>query len=217
MWATARSWLHAAAPRAAGARRTAPEGALAITLDDGPDPEWTPRALDVLAELDARATFFLVGRRAEARPDLVQRIVGAGHAVGSHTHTHPEPWSLRPRALLADYRRGRAAVEQAAGRRTSLFRPPQGHFGVWETAAVRCMHLDPWLWTTDGEDWRPEATATSVAAAVADPRSTDVVLLHDSLVGPAVLDRTPTLEALPGLVAAARARGLKVVTLEEDR
>src|SRR3712207_6698067 len=84
-------------------RSRGPAGAVALTFDDGPDPAFTPQILEVLARHDVRATFFCVGRRAVTAPDLVRRIRAAGHAVGSHSHTHRAPFEITPWDRLADY------------------------------------------------------------------------------------------------------------------
>jgi peptidoglycan/xylan/chitin deacetylase (PgdA/CDA1 family) len=115
--------------RSARAREGLPAagGAVALTFDDGPDPEFAPAFLDELRRLRIVATFFVVGHRARARPDLVRRALDEGHAVGSHSDTHPEPWTLPLGALTRDYRRGRQAAEAVVGRRVRLFRPPKGY------------------------------------------------------------------------------------------
>lgn len=102
------------------------DGAVALTFDDGPHPEHTPAVLDELARLGVVATFFLVGQRAAERPDLVRKIVDAGHAVGSHSSSHIEPWTVPLVDLAREYRRGRSEVEAAVGRPVALFRPPKG-------------------------------------------------------------------------------------------
>lgn len=217
MISVVRAAVHRAAPVLARPSRRVGTG-LALTFDDGPDPTWTPRLLDLLADLEVRASFFLVGRRAAARPDLVQRMVREQHTVGSHTWSHPDPWSLSRSALVADYRDGRRAVEDAAGRTARLFRPPQGHLGLWESVAVRRAGLACWLWTVDTEDWRPTTDADAVVRAAASSGPGDVVLLHDALERPLVpvaADRAATLAAIPRLVAAARSRGLRLMTLDE--
>ena len=195
-----------------------PGGTIALTFDDGPDPTFTPRVLDELERLDALATFFLVGERAAAHPALVQRIVAAGHRVGSHSHSHLEP-GARGWRVAVDFVRGRHEVERAAGRRVRLFRPPKGYVSAREQWAMVAARVDPWLWTIDTEDWQPGATSGQVVAAVDALAPGDVVLLHDAICGPLApeaLDRSATVSAIDGIVAVARARGLELVTLGGD-
>src|SRR5262245_23119202 len=101
-----------------------------LTFDDGPDPRFTPLVLDALAELGATATFYCVGRRALRWPALVQRIAADGHAIGSHTMTHPDLATLDPLAAIGEVRRGRRAVEQALGEPVRRFRAPFGRLGT---------------------------------------------------------------------------------------
>jgi peptidoglycan/xylan/chitin deacetylase (PgdA/CDA1 family) len=202
--------------RLAGVRRRGGEGTVSLTFDDGPHPSSTPAVLDVLAQLEVPATFFCVGRNARAHPELVRRAVAEGHAVGSHSFTHPHPAEVPLRALTDEYRSGRQAVEAAAGRDVPLFRPPHGHLGIRSAVMVRHRALVPWLWTVDPQDWRPGTAAADVVAVAGAARSGDVILLHDWVEqphAPEALDRTATIDALPALVRAVRERGLRFTSL----
>jgi peptidoglycan-N-acetylglucosamine deacetylase len=194
----------------------AESGAVALTFDDGPDRRHTPAILEELRRLNAVATFFLVGHRAAAEPELVRRIVAEGHAVGSHSCSHPDPWQLSLRALAREYRQGRALVEQAARRPVRLFRPPKGYIDLRGAVAISGARVTPWLWTLDADDWVPDVTSTQIVESVADLRGGDVVLLHDAIespLAPSSIDRSATCAALAGIVALARARQLELVTL----
>jgi peptidoglycan/xylan/chitin deacetylase (PgdA/CDA1 family) len=207
-----------AASRLAGVRRSLDSVAIALTFDDGPDPERTPALLDRLHDLGIVATFFVVGRRAQMSPDVVRRAVEAGHAVGSHSWSHPEPWTLGTTALRREYRDGRHAVEDLLGRRVRLFRPPKGFVDVKGALAMRAAGVRPWLWTIDPGDWRPGITSRAIAEALAPVERGSVVLLHDTLVDPiepACLDRRATLDVLEVLSSYARERGLTFATLPE--
>lgn len=190
--------------------------AVALTFDDGPDSRFTPLVLDELAALNVSATFFVVGKEAARNPGLVRRILAEGHALGTHSSSHPYPKQLRFRALERDFRFGRNAVEEIAAMPLRLFRPPHGYLDFGVAAAIRANRLRPWLWTLDSGDWRPGATADNVVAATSSISRGDVVLLHDGSQNPAALeatDRSVTLEALGGIVAQARTRQLGFVTL----
>ena len=191
-------------------------GTVALTFDDGPDPEFAPAFLDELRRLEVVATFFVVGHRARARPDLVQRALDEGHAVGSHSDTHPEPWTVPLGALTRDYRRGRRAAEGAVGRRVRLFRPPKGYLDGAGAAAMLGAGVRPWLWTVDPGDWRPDVTADEIVGGLDGLTGGDVVLFHDAIEGPlapSALDRSATLAALPAVADLARSRGLRFTTL----
>lgn len=193
--------------------------AVALTFDDGPDPDFTPMVLDALAAAGATATFFLVGERAARFPAIARRIVAEGHRVGSHSHRHPEPRSLGWR-VATDFARGRWAVERAVGRRVRLFRPPKGYVARREALAMALTRVQPWLWTIDALDWEPGATSDEIVAAASGMGPGDVVLLHDAISGPLApeaLDRSATIEAVPRLVELARQRGLALVPLPDGR
>jgi peptidoglycan/xylan/chitin deacetylase (PgdA/CDA1 family) len=196
-------------------RHTGP-GGVALTFDDGPHPSSTPQILDVLADKGVPATFFCVGRNARAYPALVARIRAEAHVIGSHSLTHPHPAQIPLSRLATEYREGRRAVSEVVGADTALFRPPHGHLGVRSAAMVRRQGLVPWLWSVDTGDWRPGVTAAHVAAVASTADSGDVVLMHDWVEepwAPSALDRSATIQALPEVIDAIRARGLMLTTL----
>lgn len=210
--------LSAAALRTlSGSRRYLASGdSIAMTFDDGPRPPYTDRILEILARYRVPATFFMVGRSACTYPELARAVADAGHAVGSHSATHPDPRTLSVAALASEFRSGRAMVEDVIGRSAPLFRIPQGFLSAGVTYAVRRAHNRSWLWSVDTRDHRRDATAASIAAAKERFRAKSVVLLHDGLYGADDIssdDRTPTVDALPALIEGALERGLKFVTL----
>lgn len=181
------------------------EPVAALTFDDGPHPEFTPRLLDLLQRYRVRATFFLVGEAAEARPDLVRRIANEGHAVGNHSWDHPPFVRLRGRARREQLRRCQAALGSPAPR---WFRPPYGE----HTAAVRLdalwYGLDVIGWTLDVDDWFDTDAARMAHRLTTGIHPGCIVLLHDAihdggrpqlgrpLTHAACLDRSPSLAAL---------------------
>src|SRR3954451_6188313 len=123
----ARRIRSAALDRMAPVGRVCGDDVVALTFDDGPHPGFTDRILDVLAELDVRATFFCVGKNAERHPGLLRRLRAEGHAIGSHSYSHPHPQQTAPATLARDYRRGRQVIEDVLSEGVTLFRPPHGH------------------------------------------------------------------------------------------
>ncbi len=189
---------------------------MALTFDDGPDPEYTPAVLDELRRLGVVATFFLVGHRARAHPEIVRRIVAEGHAIGSHSDSHPDPWGLPVASLVREYRVGRARVEWAAERRVQLFRPPKGYIDSRGAVAILAARVRPWLWTIDPRDWVPDVGPTDILAGIDQLKADDVILLHDAIerpLAPSALDRSATVAVLPALAALAGGRGLRFETL----
>lgn len=214
----ARRRLGAAVIRLAGIREQLDRNgtAIALTFDDGPDPVATPLVLDELRRLGVVATFFLVGHRARARPDIVARILGEGHAVGSHSDTHPHAWRVPLTTIVREYRKGRSEVEEAAGRPVLLFRPPNGHVDAAGAAAMVVTRARPWLWTIDPGDWKPEARPADIMVELVGLRAGDVVLLHDAIDGPGApptTDRSATVAVLADIAALAHDRGLRFTTL----
>jgi peptidoglycan/xylan/chitin deacetylase (PgdA/CDA1 family) len=180
---------------------------VALTFDDGPS-QYTPRVLRLLRRAHARATFFVIGRRAAARPDLVgaESLLGS---VGNHTWTHPRLVSLRRRDVIRQLLRTQAAIVRATGGvRPILFRPPYGVGTPAETAAVHALRLVDVRWSVDSFDSRPGANARSVVRNVlAELRPGAIVLLHDIYPW--------TVAALPRILRALRHRGLTPVTIPE--
>ncbi|HLH46634.1 MAG TPA: polysaccharide deacetylase family protein [Acidimicrobiales bacterium] len=189
---------------------------IAITFDDGPDPEYTPRVLDALAARSAAATFFLVGDKAQRHPHLVQRILAEGHAVGSHTRSHPDMWTIPFPEIRRQYLDGRRLVEDVAGRDVPLVRPPKGWLDPLAGLVLRRHGFRTVLWNTAGDDWVAGQSAAAILGAIGTPVAGSVILLHDSIEAaddPAQLDRTATIEALGPLVDGLRLAGHQLVAL----
>jgi peptidoglycan-N-acetylglucosamine deacetylase len=180
---------------------------VALTFDDGPSM-YTPRVLRLLRRARARATFFVIGSRAAARPDLVRAESLLG-AVGNHTWTHPRLVRLARRDVIRQLLRTQAAIVRATGGvRPILFRPPYGVGTPAESAAVHALRLVDVRWSLDSLDSRPGATRASVVRNVlAGLRPGAIVLLHDI--------HARTVAALPRILRALRRRGLTPVTIPE--
>jgi len=192
-----------------------PRGArgVVLTFDDGPHPTWTPRVLETLARHGAKATFFLVGRKAARHPEVVKAIVDAGHAVGLHSWGHDRLLALRrEKAVREDLRRGVAALERVTGKRPTLFRPPIGLTNPIIARVVDALDLTVVGWSIRGHDGLPRARAEDVVARVRrDLRDGAIVMLHDS---PETGDREPAaVKALPAILDAIAAERLEVVPL----
>jgi peptidoglycan/xylan/chitin deacetylase (PgdA/CDA1 family) len=189
---------------------------VALTFDDGPDPASTPAFLDALAELDVRATFFLLGAQLDAHRELGRRVAAAGHEVAVHGWLH-RPHLLRaPWQVGADLRRTFELIEQACGTTPRFWRPPNGVLSGAGLLAARRLALTPVLWTADGRDWAASATPQSVAVRIAGGLAPGgVVLLHDSDITSAPGSWRAALGALPEIVATCRARGWTVGPLCE--
>lgn len=193
-----------------------PRGArgVALTFDDGPHPRWTPAILELLASRGLKATFFVVGRKVDAHPDVVRAIVEGGHSVGLHSYAHDRFFSLRSeRRVRDDLERGMASLERVTGQRPRLFRPPIGHTNPTIARVANDLDLAVVGWSARGLDGLPGAQPERVAARIrGDLRDGAIVLLHDaSEEGDA---EPAALGALPLVLAAIDAQGLDVVPLE---
>lgn len=187
---------------------------VALTFDDGPHPEGTPRVLEILREARAPATFFLAGEQVERRPALAAEIVAAGHRVELHCHRHRNQLRLAPRDLIEDSERGRAAIEDATGQAVRDYRPPYGIFSLAGLRAIRSRGWRPLLWSLWGEDWKRRATPASIARkATAGARAGDVLLLHDADHYSAGGSWIRTAAALPGILDALATQGLRASSL----
>lgn len=187
--------------------------AVSLTFDDGPHPVHTGRVLDALDEAGAKGTFFVIGAKAEAYPDVIADIVRRGHEVGLHSYAHDHLLFLRNEAkIVEDLRRTQDAIEQAAGVRPKLFRPPVGFSSPRTRVAVRDLGLCVVGWSARAFDGAGRPTPAQVVSRI-EPTLRDgaIVLLHDA---PERGDDAPTsLAALPELIRLLRARGLEAVTV----
>jgi cellulose synthase/poly-beta-1,6-N-acetylglucosamine synthase-like glycosyltransferase/peptidoglycan/xylan/chitin deacetylase (PgdA/CDA1 family) len=195
-------------------------GWIALTFDDGPDPDWTPRILDILKRENVPATFFVIGKNGQAYPDLLRRMVNEGHEVGNHTFTHPNLGEIPGKITDLELNATQRLIESITGRSTVLFRPP--YFGDAEAdrpeevePAIRAKNLGYIMvgLRIDPGDWKPGVTPDEIVQRTVD-RAQDnnpetrgnVVLLHDS-----GGDREATIEALPRLIHELRAKGYTFV------
>jgi peptidoglycan/xylan/chitin deacetylase (PgdA/CDA1 family) len=189
---------------------------VALTFDDGPDPQYTPALIALLDDLRVTATFFLLGRMLVANAALGKDLVAAGHEVGLHGWDHRVLTGRSPWSTHRDLVRGRDLIEDVTGQQVRWWRPPYGVLTSSSLASAYRLGLTPVLWTAWGKDWTADATATSVRATVTrDLRPGGTILLHDSDCTSAAGSSRATLAALPDLIAHIRARRLGVGPLRE--
>jgi len=197
-------------------------GWVALTFDDGPDPRWTPRILDILKAKQATATFFVIGENMQESPDIVEREVREGQLVGNHTWTHPNIGATPLAHTDLEINTTQRLFEVVTGKSMRFFRPP--YFGDAEPstpAEVEPLKIAQALGyliaglRIDTDDWQkppPQMIISRTLERLADKSETagQVVLLHD-----AGGDRSRTVAALPFLIDDLRARGYKLVTLDQ--
>jgi peptidoglycan-N-acetylglucosamine deacetylase len=186
---------------------------VALTFDDGPDPEWTPCVLDLLAARAVRASFFLVGRRAERCPDVVRAIAGGGHDVGNHTWSHRSLWLAGPRATMDEIGRTQALLMDLTGRRVHDFRPPWGMMNAAMFPVLRRHRLRCVLWSVQPEGLRRVDGLAQARHVVERSHPGAIVDLHDAEGTPRAPERLYT--ALPSMIDGLRDAGYDLVTLGE--
>ncbi|MFE9019213.1 glycosyltransferase [Streptomyces sp. NPDC007808] len=190
---------------------------LVLTFDDGPDPTWTPKVLDVLKKHDAHAVFFVTGTMTSRHPDLVQRMVEEGHEVGLHTFNHPDLSYQTQKRIDWELSQNQLAISGAAGIRTSLFRPPYSSFAdamdnkSWPvTEYIGRRGYITVVNNTDSEDWQKPGVDEIIRRATPKGGKGAIVLMHDS-----GGDRHQTVEALDRFLPDMKAEGYRFANLTE--
>ena len=186
---------------------------VALTFDDGPDPETTPRVLDVLREKQVRATFFVVGKRAEQHPELVRRALAEGHLVENHTWSHSLLFCfLTPGRLRAEIEKCAETLQRIGGRRPRYFRSPVGLRHALLRPYLRRAGLEYISWRIKSCDTLNVKSGTLAGRILNRAMPGDIVLLHDYRAGGVDV----LLEVLPSVIDALRARGFDFVRVDSE-
>jgi peptidoglycan/xylan/chitin deacetylase (PgdA/CDA1 family) len=212
-WAAYAWGAQCALPALAWRRGPAGQRRIALTFDDGPDPEATPRLLRLLGERGVRATFFLIGERAARHPGLVRAIAADGHEVGNHTWRHRNAWLLSPAAAAAEITEGARILGEILGRAPRLYRPPWGIVSLSSLVTARRLGLVTVLWSVQHEGLRPRPPAAQLRHVTDRLHDGAIVDLHDAPGLPGAPERL--LAMLPGLLDALRAREYSAVPVGE--
>lgn len=188
---------------------------MALTYDDGPNDPHTLRLLEVLARHEVRATFFMIGRYVEQRPDIVREVVRAGHCVGNHTFSHPLLIFQPEMEIRSQLERCERALADAVGEPAHLFRPPFGGRRPAVLRIARELGLEPVMWNVTGYDWSAPSVEHIERKVAGQVRGGDVVLLHDGGHLAMGADRSRTVTASDRLIARYKAEGREFVTIPE--
>ncbi len=220
----------AAAASAAGYQSMAPTGQwygrtfaggvrgskqIALTYDDGPNDPHTLKLLDVLAKHSVRATFFMIGRYVEQRPEIARAVAQAGHVIGNHTLTHPLlifKSAAETRAQLVDCHQ---ALQDAIGKPANLFRPPFGGRRPATLRIARELGMQTVMWSVTGYDWNAPPAAVIEKKVERQMRGGDVILLHDGGHRAMGADRAQTVMGTDNLIRRFKDQGYEFVTVEE--
>ncbi|MCX5746000.1 MAG: polysaccharide deacetylase family protein [Proteobacteria bacterium] len=183
---------------------------VALTFDDGPSAPYTTKILSILKANDVKATFFFLGDRVEASPELARAVVEDGHAIGNHTYDHPSLVLESASSVRAQLRRAENAIIAATGVRPKFFRPPYGAADSFTLDEARRLGYVAIEWSNSSKDWlRPGANAIA-DRVLRQVKNGSIILLHDG-----GGDRSQTVAAVTKLIPELKRRGFEFVTVPE--
>jgi len=190
---------------------------LALTYDDGPNDPHTLRLLEILAKHNVHATFFLIGRYVQQRPEIAREIVNAGHVVGNHTFTHPLLTFKSAAEIHHELSTCRSTLEDAIGGNSisNLFRPPFGGRRPAVLRIARELGLEPVMWNVTGYDWNAPPSAVIEQKVAKQIRGGDVILLHDGGHKQMGADRSQTVVATDQMIKRYKSKDYEFVTIPE--
>ena len=186
------------------------EKIIALTFDDGPHSTFTPQILDLLEKHDAKATFFVIGERAEILPNIILRQLEEGHEIANHTFTHP--YTNTPEGLEKELKKTDQVIYDITGSYPALYRPVGGSYDerIIDIAVQNGFKVVMWSWHQDTEDWKRPGVNKIVTTVVSGAKPGDIVLFHD-----AGGNRSQTVEALEQILPALKKEGFEFVTVSE--
>lgn len=177
---------------------------IALTFDDGPNSTWTPKLLEGLKERGVKATFFVIGEKAEQNPDLIKQMFDEGHIVGNHTFTHVQLTRLNDVEACEEITKTNEILKEITGTYPQFIRPP---FGSWNDNLECGITMFPVMWTIDTLDWTTKNTDKVVNKAVSQARDNAIILLHDNY--------ESSVDAALRIVDELQEKGYEFVTVEE--
>jgi peptidoglycan/xylan/chitin deacetylase (PgdA/CDA1 family) len=194
-------------------RGSAKEKKAALTFDDGPDSRFTPKVLDVLKAAHVKATFFLIGTKANAQPELVRRIVREGHVVGNHSYSHANFPKLTPEQFHQQIEGAEHILQTLTGYAPKLIRPPYGAVNEQQLQWLADHHYLIVNWNVDSLDWKELSSDQVLSAIMQQTRPGSIILQHSG--GGDNQDLSGTVLALPELIRRLQADGYQLVTIPE--
>lgn len=186
---------------------------IALTFDDVPDPRFTPQLLDVLHKYNVKATFFVVGSRAEKHPGLVARILREGHAIGNHSYNHPEFSKLSMNEFRTQIVRTENIIQVLAGYKPRLIRPPYGDISEQQLKWAKSHGYKLVNWNVDSLDWRGLSKTQVRNNILSRAGKGAIILQHGG--GGRGSDLKGTVQALPEVISIMRKRGYSFVTVPQ--
>lgn len=187
---------------------------IALTFDDGPDPMYTNRLLDILKEHDIKATFFLVADKARKNSGIVQRMKVEGHGIGMHSLYHKPAWLSLPHETINEFSQS-LVIFSDLGLHITYFRPPWGTFNALTLPSALKHKLKVILWTVEAFDWRKDNSPAQIEEILLRrTQDQDIIVLHDS--GGAIGAPENTLQALETTIPKLLKKGFHFVTVDES-
>jgi peptidoglycan-N-acetylglucosamine deacetylase len=181
---------------------------IAITFDDGPSPENTPRVLKMLRDRNIKATFFLIGQNAAEYPDVVRQILADGHEVANHSWSHPVLSRLSDERVSTEITKCQEAIRSAGGVTPTLLRPPYGALSARQRDWIQSQFgLNIILWSVDPLDWRRPGAAVITKRIIGGTHPGAIILAHDI--------HRQTVDAMPATLDSLLEKGYKFVTVSE--
>ncbi|MFC1692867.1 polysaccharide deacetylase family protein [Candidatus Latescibacterota bacterium] len=190
---------------------TPDSGTMALTFDDGPDPDVTPSVLDALEENSIRGTFFMLGTNAESYPDIASQVLTRGHLIGNHTMNHRKLLLMQKEEVECEIDGAQKAIAEATGFNPQLFRPPHGVFDFSSARVVKNRGLSMVLWTVLSGDYSDDPPSRIIKTVEPYIRAGSIVVFHDTVHGGG--------SALPAIIreisVIARQRGVRFGSINE--
>ncbi len=180
---------------------------LALTFDDGPHPDFTPKLLAILGKEKVRATFFMIGKMVEKYPDLAREVVQAGHVVGNHTFSHVTLTKIPPADVAVEYEAANDVIQKAAAVRPRFCRPPGGDYDAAVIKGAEEAGLTTVLWTDDPLDYASPGDGVLLSRVLGRLSNGGIILLHDGA--------QETLDVLPTILEYAKRKGYRFVGVDE--
>jgi peptidoglycan/xylan/chitin deacetylase (PgdA/CDA1 family) len=181
---------------------------VAMTFDDGPHPQNTPRLLDMLRARNIKATFYVIGQNVDRHPHIARRIVAEGHEIGNHTYTHRNLTTLGSDSVRSEMSKTQAAIVRAAGVKPRTMRPPYGALRTEQRNTIFSEFGYPTImWSVDPQDWKRPGPSVVTSRILSKSGNGSIILAHDL--------HKPTVDAMPRTLDGLLSRGLKFITVSQ--
>ncbi|MCI8890430.1 MAG: polysaccharide deacetylase family protein [Eubacterium sp.] len=177
---------------------------IALTFDDGPDSEYTPMLLDGLAERNVKATFFVIGKQAEAQPEVMERLVKEGHLIGNHTYNHVDIQHMTASAAKEEILKANEIIAKYTGEEPCFLRPP---FGSGSSRLEKEIEMIPVLWTIDTMDWSCQNESRICSTVYREIKENSIILMHD--------EYPTTVRAALSIIDKLQKDGYEFVTVDK--